>query len=156
MMFTRLVAILGGTIPTKVFVSIVISDASRDRSPSLPFEKSSPDPEVAAFSAWLTDECGATGIENLFLGEFPRLVSGREAWIRGVGALKPIKHNDLFFCLPDRCRFAAWNAPRRLQKLLRKEGCRGNKNAVLAIWLAEELRTHSLDISLFTTGISMQ
>ena len=63
------------------------------------------DRDETRFARWAF-ACGATGLENVFLGSFPVTSEARsgEASLRGLGVAKPhIPKDDPILCMPQEC-----------------------------------------------------
>jgi len=109
---------------------------TRDQS-TKSFGRNSPDPIVAQFSAWLTDECGAWGLDSFFISEFEHA----DHKVRGVGVARNFTAGETTVCVPHKCWFHIRNEPQRILDLTHGLSC--STDHVTALWLAEEVQKGS-------------
>jgi len=91
------------------------------------------DPAVAALSAWLEDECSATGIGGVFVGRFQK----GGVSVRGIGTAVDVMKGDHVICVPQRC---ALNPERRESLPLPADASNGtcDDKSHAAYWMALE------------------
>eukprot|EP00928_Gymnodinium_smaydae_P046595 TRINITY_DN31045_c0_g1_i1.p1 TRINITY_DN31045_c0_g1~~TRINITY_DN31045_c0_g1_i1.p1 ORF type:complete len:346 (-),score=34.31 TRINITY_DN31045_c0_g1_i1:112-1149(-) len=104
--------------------------APLDREPCSKHHVSNP--ELARFCKWLVDDCQATKVDDVFVGQF----SHNNLSVRGVGATRDISEGEKVICIPRRCWLARGLESDRVKRLTSK--C-DNRLATLAIHIAEEM-----------------
>ncbi|CAD7938736.1 unnamed protein product [Amoebophrya sp. A120] len=99
----------------------------------------SKDPKIGNMAKWLKNECRATGLDNVFIGEFPKGPEGQ--LVRGLGFSRAIKKDTLFVCIPKKCWLGEPNLPKRYAALKKKHAPQCDTiQYVMALWMADEFR----------------
>ncbi|CAD7968531.1 unnamed protein product [Amoebophrya sp. A25] len=103
--------------------------------------KDSDNPVISNLATWMKDECEATGVDNVYLGDFKK---SNGKYVRGIGFTKNLKKGQYFLCLPSKCWFGQHNAPQRYLDMQTKypQECE-TIQYVMALWMADEFRKGS-------------
>lgn len=89
------------------------------------------DSNTGKFCGWLRDVCEVSGLDSVRLGEFWHY--GQK--IRGLEAMRPIKRDEIFVCVPRKC----WMQEETVPDDFRQITDRCSEDAKIALFLAEEL-----------------